>query len=108
MLRKVEAYLAPSKLGHLQSALMELGIEGMSVAQYRGYGTRSKTVDGKPQFEDKLKVEIVVDENMVDDLTLRLRRLSGAGEIGAGIIFVTPVEDAVRLSTNEAGKSALI
>lgn len=108
MLRKIECFLMPSKLEGLRDMLVRMKIEGMSVIEARGFGTRSKLVGGKPQFEDRVKVEIVVDENIVDDIIASIKTLAGAGTIGAGKIFVIPVEDAVRLSTREAGKSAVI
>jgi nitrogen regulatory protein P-II 1 len=107
MLRKLEAFLTPSKLDSLRELLLKRGIEGMSVIQAQGWGTRSKVKNGKPQFEERVKVEIVLDEGDVDSLIRDIQELAGSGNIGAGKIFVIPVEDAVRLSTREAGKSAV-
>jgi nitrogen regulatory protein P-II 1 len=107
MLRKLEAFLTPSKLDSLRELLLKRGIEGMSVIQAQGWGTRSKVKNGKPQFEERVKVEIVLDEGEVDSLIRGIQELAGSGNIGAGKIFVIPVEDAVRLSTREAGKSAV-
>lgn len=108
MLRKIECFLMPSKLEGMRDMLLKMGIEGMSVSQVRGIGTRSKVVGGKPQFEERAKVEIVVDEQVVDDILHAIRALAGAGTIGAGMVFVIPVEDALRLSTREVGKSAVV
>lgn len=107
MLKKIECYLMPSKIEKIRDMLIEKGIEGMSVFDAKGFGTRSKTKKGVPQMEDRTKLEIVVDENVVDDIINAIRDLAGAGTIGAGMIFVQPVEDAVRLSTKERGKSAI-
>ena len=107
MLRKLECYLVPSKLDSMRDALVKNGIEGMSVTDVKGFGTRSKTKNGVPQFEDRVKVEVVVDESIVDSAINIIRDLAGAGTIGAGKIFVVPVEDAIRLSTKEAGRSAI-
>ena len=107
MLRKLEAFLTPSKLEPLREVLLKRGIEGMSVIQAQGWGTRSKVRNGKPQFEERVKVEIVLDEDQVDALIRDIQDLAGAGNLGAGKIFVIPVEDAVRLSTRESGKSAV-
>jgi len=107
MLRKIEAFLTPSKLDPLRELLLKRGIEGMSVLQAQGWGTRSKVKNGKPQFEERVKVEIVLDEDLVDPLIRAIQELSGKGTLGAGKIFVIPVEDAVRLSTRESGKSAV-
>ena len=107
MMRKVECFLQPSKLEKIRDMLIKMGIEGMTVANVRGFGTRSQMKGGVPQFEDRVKVEIVVDEAKVDDTIKGIKGLAGSGTIGAGIIFVIPVEDAVRLSTREQGKSAI-
>jgi nitrogen regulatory protein P-II 1 len=107
MLRKIEAFLTPSKLDPLRELLLKRGIEGMSVLQAQGWGTRSRMKNGKPQLEERIKVEIVLDEFEVDSLIHDIQELAGAGNIGSGKVFVIPVEDAVRLSTREAGKSAV-
>jgi nitrogen regulatory protein PII len=107
MLRKVEAYLTPSKLDALRDLLVKLKIEGMSVMQAQGFGTRSRVKNGAPQIEDRIKVEIVVDESKIDGVLRGIQALAGDGQIGAGKVFVIPVEDAVRLSTRESGKSAV-
>lgn len=107
MLRKIEAFLTPSKLDPLRELLLKRQIEGMSVLQAQGWGTRSKMKNGKPQFEERVKVEIVLDEDQVDSLIRDIQDLAGSGNIGSGKIFVVPVEDAVRLSTRESGKSAI-
>jgi len=107
MLRKIECFLQPSKLEKIREMLVRKGIEGMSVSEARGFGTRSPVKDGAPQFEDRLKIEIVVDEGVVDEIIREIKRLAGTGTIGAGKIFVIPVEDAVRISTSEQGRSAI-
>ena len=107
MLRKIECYLMESNLEKLREMLIRLGIEGMSVLQAKGYGTRSEVKDGVPQFEDRVRVDIVVHEKVVDRVINEIKDLAGHGELGAGKLFVIPVEDAIRLSTREHGKSAL-
>ena len=107
MLRKIECYLKPSNLEKLRDLLIRMGIEGMSVSDVQGFGTRSRMVKGKPQFEARKRIDIVVDERVVDNVINEIKNLAGEGAIGAGIIFVVPVEDAIRLSTREHGKSAL-
>jgi nitrogen regulatory protein P-II 1 len=107
MLRKIECFLTPSKLDALRDLLLRKGVEGMSVLEARGFGSRSRKQDGVPQFEERVKVEIVVHENEVEDVLAGIKDLAGAGEIGAGKVFVLPVEDAIRLSTREHGRSAI-
>lgn len=108
MLRKIEGFLSPSKLETLRDLLVAKGIEGMSFCEVQGFGLRSKKdADGKPVLEKRLKVEIVIPESRVDEVLRELKRLAGTGKLGQGILFVSPVEDALRVSTREAGSSAI-
>ena len=107
MLRKVECYLVPSNLEKLRDLLVKMGVDGMSVTDARGFGTRSPVKNGAPQLEERVRVDIVVDVRVVDDVINGIKNLVGEGDIGAGMCFVIPVEDAVRLRTREHGKSAL-
>lgn len=108
MLRKLECFLVPAQLDSLRDMLLKEGVEGMSVTDAQGFGTRSKNVRGKPQLEQRIKVEIVLEESIVDETIRKIKELVGSGRMGAGMIFVIPVEDVVRLSTREAGKQAII
>ncbi len=109
MLRKIEAYLMPSNVEPLRDFLLSKGVEGMSIMDAQGIGIRSKKdKKGKPQLEKRIKVEIVVGEDRVDEILAGIKSLAAAANIGAGMVFVLPVEDAVRLSTREAGKSAIV
>lgn len=107
MLRKIECFLTPSKVEKIRDMLIRKNVDGMSLTQAQGFGTRSKVKNGVPQFEERVKVEIVVDEMVVDDIVREIKDLAGTGTIGAGKIFIIPVEDAVRLSTSEQGRSAV-
>jgi nitrogen regulatory protein P-II 1 len=107
MLRKLELYLMPSKLDRMRDLLLKQGVQGMTVVNAQGYGTRSKSKNGVPQFEDRVKVEIVVADDLLDPVVKGIKDLAGTGAVGAGMVFISPVEDAIRLSTREAGKSAI-
>lgn len=108
MLRKIEAFLVPSKIDPLQDFLLKKGVEGMSIIDAHGVGVRSKKdKKGRPQMEKRIKVEIVVGEDRVDEILAGIKDLAAGANIGAGMVFVVPVEDAVRLSTREVGKSAI-
>lgn len=108
MLRKIECFLQPGKLEPVRDMLINKGVEGMSVIEAQGFGTRSKLdKKGKPILEKRVKVEIVLDESRVEEILSELKSLAGDGEIGMGKAFVIPVEDAVRLATREVGKSAI-
>lgn len=112
MLKKVECFMNPSKLSELKDDLIAAGVEGMSVFEAKGFGrqhgyTQEEEPAEEVKFLDKLKLEIVVDEEIVDKVITILRKLAQSHAIGAGKIFVVPVEDAVRISTAEAGKHAI-
>lgn len=112
MLRKIECYIQPSKLDSIKNALIEAGVDGMSVSEVEGFGRQRGQLNGdKPsgqvKFLPKTKLEIVVDEEIVEETTTLIVRLARTGKIGAGKIFIIPVEDAVRIRTSEAGRSAL-
>lgn len=107
MLRKIECFLMPSKLDKMREMLIKMGIHGMSVIQAQGFGTRSKVKNGIPQFEDRVKVELVVDDELLDRVVQGIKSLAGEGSIGAGMVFIHAIEDAIRLSTRETGSSAI-
>ncbi len=112
MLRKIECYIQPSKLDEIKDALIDAGVDGMSVSEVQGFGRQRGHLNGEApdkgvKFRPKIKLEIVVDEEIVDDITKLIVRLARTGKIGAGKIFIIPVEDAVRIRTSESGKSAI-
>ena len=116
MLRKIECYIQPFKLEALTGALVEMGVDGMSVTEIKGFGRQrghlpQDAQDGAPakevKFLPKLKVEIVVSEEIVDETIKLIVKLAHTGSVGAGKIFVVPVEDAIRVGTGEAGHTAI-
>ncbi len=112
MLRKIECFVQPFKLDELTAALVKAGIDGMSVSEVRGFGRQQGASDpevqpGEIRFRDKLKLEIVVPEELVDSLIRIIQRTARTGGIGAGKLFVLQVEDAVRIRTQEAGRRAV-
>jgi nitrogen regulatory protein P-II 1 len=112
MLRKIECFIQPSKLDKIKDALIEAGVDGMSVSEVKGFGRqRGHANGGQPsnevKFLPKIKLEIVVDEGIVDETTKLIVKLARTGKIGSGKIFIIPVEDAVRIRTSESGRSAV-
>jgi nitrogen regulatory protein P-II 1 len=112
MLKKIEGYIQPSRLDALKDALTAAGVSGMSVYAVQGFGRQHGYKAGEksrptPKFIEKTKIEIVVDEDQVDRVVQTIIRLARTGDIGAGKIFVTPVEDAIRIGTQEAGTAAI-
>jgi nitrogen regulatory protein P-II 1 len=110
---KVEALIQTAKLDAVKSALQEIGVEGMTVLEARGHGRqkghtefyrgREYTVDLIP----KIKLEIVLPDDMVDKAVQAIVSAARTGKIGDGKIFLTKVEEAIRIRNDERGESAL-
>jgi len=106
-LKKVEAIIRPFKLDEVKIALVNAGIVGMTVSEVRGFGRqkgqteRYRGSEYTVEFLQKLKVEIVVEDDQVDMVIEKVIAAARTGEIGDGKIFITPVEDIVRIRTGE-------
>jgi len=110
---KVEAIIQTSKLDAVKEALREIGIEGMTVLEVRGHGRqkghtefyrgREYTVDLIP----KIKIEMVLADDMVEKSVQAIVNAARTGKIGDGKIFLTRVDDAIRIRNDERGESAL-
>ncbi|MBI5367613.1 MAG: P-II family nitrogen regulator [Planctomycetes bacterium] len=105
MFKKIEGFIQPSTLVPLQKYLASEGVEGISVMEVRGAGTRSRTIGEARLLEPRLKLEIVVREDIVERVITALKRLATAGDLGEGMLFVLPVEHAVR-TTNRRREAA--
>jgi nitrogen regulatory protein P-II 1 len=112
-MKKVEAIIKPFKLEEVKDALAEVGIEGMTVTEVKGFGRQKGhteiyrgseyTVD----FLPKIKVEIVMDDDAVERALAAIVKAAKTGKIGDGKVFVTEVGQAVRIRTEEKGEKAL-
>ena len=112
-MKKIEAIIKPFKMEDVKEALAEVGIEGMTVSEVKGFGRQKGhteiyrgseyTVD----FLPKVKIEIVVSDNMLDKAILAISSAAKTGKIGDGKIFVLPIENAIRIRTEETGESAI-
>jgi nitrogen regulatory protein P-II 1 len=112
MLKKIECFIQPFKLDKVKDALIDIGVEGITISQVEGFGKQRGYLEGeKPnkdvKFLPKTKLEIVVDEEIVDRVIKMVVNLAQTGKFGSGKIFVLPVEDAIRIRTSEAGISAI-
>ena len=112
MIKKIEGYIQPTRLDALKDALVEAGVTGMSIYQVQGFGRQRGYQEGEesaPQakFLDKTKIEIVVEEEIVEDIVQIIMDMARTGSIGAGKIFVMPVEDAIRIGSGEVGSAAI-
>ncbi len=109
-LRKLEAIIKPFKLEEVKEALTELGIEGLTVSEVKGFGRQKGhteiyrgseyTVD----FLPKVKIEVVLREDLVQRAIETVQKAAKTGKIGDGKIFILPIEEAVRIRTEERGE----
>lgn len=112
-MKKVEAIIRPFKLDEVKIALVNAGIVGMTVSEVRGFGRqkgqteRYRGSEYTVEFLQKLKVEIVVDDNQVDMVVDKIIAASRTGEIGDGKIFISPVEQIIRIRTGEKNVEAI-
>ncbi len=112
-MKKIEAIIKPFKMEDVKEALAEVGIEGMTVSEVKGFGRQKGhteiyrgseyTVD----FLPKVKIELVVAGGMVDKAVQAISKAAKTGKIGDGKIFILPIETAVRIRTEETGESAI-
>ncbi|MGF1457774.1 MAG: P-II family nitrogen regulator [Leptolyngbyaceae cyanobacterium] len=112
-MKKIEAIIRPFKLDEVKIALVNAGIVGMTVSEVRGFGRqkgqteRYRGSEYTVEFLQKLKIEIVVDEDQVDMVTEKIINAARTGEIGDGKIFVTPVDKIIRIRTGEENTEAV-
>ena len=112
-MKKIEAIIKPFKLTEVKDALNELGIQGMTVSEVKGFGRQKGhteiyhgseyTVD----FLPKIKIETVVADNVKDAAVAAIVKAAKTGKIGDGKIFVSTVEEAIRIRTDEKGDNAV-
>jgi nitrogen regulatory protein PII len=113
MLKKIEAIIKPFKLDDVKEALNEIGIQGMTVSEVKGYGRQKghkevyRGAEYVVDFIPKIKLEIVVDAGRVEQVVTKIRESAFTGKIGDGKIFVLAVEQAVRVRTGETGTDAV-
>ncbi len=112
-MRKVEAIIKPFKLDEVKEALNEIGIHGMSVTEIKGYGRQKghkeiyRGAEYVVDFIPKVKIEIIVETEMVEKVVSTIQKAAYTGKIGDGKIFVIPIEQAIRIRTGERGKETL-
>lgn len=113
MMKKIEAYIRPSKLDDVKGALAEVGITGMSVSEVKGFGRQKghteiyRGAEYRVDFLPKIKIELVVPDDISDRAVEAIVRAAKTGQIGDGKIFIATVEEAVRIRTGETGELAL-
>jgi nitrogen regulatory protein PII len=112
-MKKIEAIIKPFKLEEVKDALGEIGIEGMSVTEIKGFGRQKghteiyRGSEYNVDFLPKIKIELVVADNRVEAVIGAIVKSAKSGKIGDGKVFVSGVEQAVRIRTEEKGDSAI-
>jgi nitrogen regulatory protein P-II 1 len=112
-MKKIEAVIKPFKLDEVKQALSEIGITGMTVTEVKGHGRQKghkeiyRGAEYQVDFLPKTKIEIIVDQSMVDSVVKKILESARTGKIGDGKIFVMPVEEVIRVRTGETGKDAI-
>ena len=112
-MKKIEAIIRPFKLEDVKIALVNAGIVGMTVSEVRGFGRQKGQVERyrgsefTVEFLQKLKIEVVVQEEKVDVVLKAIADAGKTGEIGDGKIFLTPIDSVVRIRTGDQNETAL-
>jgi nitrogen regulatory protein PII len=112
-MKLVMAIFKPFKLDDVRDALMALGIQGLTVSEVKGFGRQKgqteiyRGAEYAVSFLPKIKIEVVLDDALVERAVDTIRKAAGTGKIGDGKIFVLGVEQAIRIRTGEAGVEAL-
>jgi len=112
-MKKIEAIIRPFKLEEVKEALIEEGIKGLTITEVRGYGRQkghTETYRGSEyhiEFVPKIKIELVVESSKAEKVIDAILRTAKTGQVGDGKIFVTDIQDVIRIRTEESGKGAL-
>ena len=112
-MKKVEAIIKPFKLDEVKEALNEIGIQGITVSEVKGFGRQKghtelyRGAEYVVDFIPKIKMEIIVSDEIVSKVVETIEQAAKTGRIGDGKIFVTSVEEVVRIRTGERGEDAL-
>lgn len=112
-MKKIEAIIRPGKLDNLHESLQEAGFPGITVTEVRGYGRQKghkeiyRGSEYNLEFVPKVKIELICADDMAEKAIKIIIDIAKTGKIGDGKIFIIPIEDAIRIRTEESGESAL-
>lgn len=112
-MKKIEAIIKPFKLDDVKDALNETGVKGITVSEVKGFGRQKghtelyRGAEYVVDFLPKVKLEIIAKDEMVPAIIEIIEKAAKTGKIGDGKIFVTPVEDVIRIRTGERGEDAI-
>lgn len=112
-MKKIETIIKPFKLDDVKEGLTKIGIKGLTVSEVKGFGRQRghkevyRGAEYQIDFVSKIKIEIVVDSELVREAIKVIQETAKTGEIGDGKIFILPVEEAIRIRTGETGTKAI-
>ncbi len=112
-MKKIEAIIKPFKLDEVKEALNEIGIQGMTVSEVKGFGRQKghtelyRGAEYVVDFIPKIKLEIIIGDDIVAKVVDTVEQAAKTGRIGDGKIFITPVEEVIRIRTGERGQDAI-
>ena len=112
-MKKVEAIIRPFKLDEVKDHLNEIGVKGITVSEVKGFGRQKghtelqRGAEYIVDFLPKIKLEIIVSDELIDDVINTVTKSAQTGRIGDGKIFVTSLEDTIRIRTGERGEEAI-
>lgn len=113
LMKKIEAIIKPFKLDEVKEALHEVGIQGITVTEAKGFGRQKghtelyRGAEYVVDFLPKVKIEVVLDDEQVERAVEAIQRAAHTGRIGDGKIFVSTIEEAIRIRTGEKGAEAI-
>lgn len=112
-MKKIEAIIRPFKLDEVKEALLENGIKGLTITEVRGYGRQKghketyRGAEYRIEFVPKIKIEVVVDDDLLEKAIDSILKHAKTGQVGDGKIFIYDIQDVIRIRTEEAGPDAL-
>ncbi len=112
-MKKIEAIIKPFKLDEVKEALQEVGLQGITVTEAKGFGRQKghtelyRGAEYVVDFLPKVKVEVVLGEDQIDKAIEAIQKAAQTGRIGDGKIFISNIEDAIRIRTGERGEEAI-
>jgi nitrogen regulatory protein P-II 1 len=112
-MKKIEAIIKPFKLDEVKEALQEIGLQGITVIEAKGFGRQKghtelyRGAEYVVDFLPKVKIEVVLSDDMLDKAIEAIQKAAKTGRIGDGKIFISTIEDAIRIRTGESGRDAI-
>lgn len=112
-MKKIEAIIKPFKLDEVKKALNDIGIQGMTITEVKGYGRQKghkeiyRGAEYEVDFIPKIKIEVVTDSENADKVVAKIQEAARTGKIGDGKIFIFPLTEVIRVRTGEKGKDAI-